>query len=149
MVIGEEDEEAASSLWLDHLAPRRPWSSADYFNDYFRKIGSTANECEGARIRKWGQGANFDKNQSLPYSCGMPRSLRIEFPGAYWHVMAKLVARKLGLAVGASGSAALVKLEVDLRADFLNDFLKANLRHDVPLKDATALIFRISTPVHG
>ena len=145
MLIREEDEEAASSLWLDHLAPRRPWSSADYFNDYFRKIGSTANECEGARIRKWGQGANFDKNQSLPYSRGMPRSLRIEFPGAYWHVMAKLVARKLGLAVGASGSAALVKLEVDLRADFL----KANLRHDVPLKDATALIFRISTPVHG
>jgi hypothetical protein len=33
--------------------------------------------------------------------------------------MAKLVARKLGLAVGSSGSAALVKLEVDLHADFL------------------------------
>ena len=87
-------------MWLDHLAPSRPWSSADYFQRLFQKDDFTANECEGARIRKWDQGANFDKNQSPPYSRGMPRSLRIEFPGAYWHVMAKLVARKPGLAVG-------------------------------------------------
>jgi hypothetical protein len=60
------DEEAASSLWLDHLAPGRPWSSGDFFQRLFQKDDFTANECEGARIRKWDQGANFDKISLFP-----------------------------------------------------------------------------------
>jgi hypothetical protein len=52
LVIGEEDEEAASSLWLDHLAPGRPWSSADFFQRLFQKDDFTANQREWTRIRK-------------------------------------------------------------------------------------------------
>jgi hypothetical protein len=48
----EEDEEAASSLWLDHLAPGRPWSSADFFQRLFQKDDFTANQREWTRIRK-------------------------------------------------------------------------------------------------
>jgi len=38
---------------------------------------------------KWGQGAKLDRNPRSPYAPFMPRSLRIEFPGAYYHVMAR------------------------------------------------------------
>ena len=34
---------------------------------------------------KWGQGAKLDRNPRSPYAPFMPRSLRIEFPGAYYH----------------------------------------------------------------
>jgi hypothetical protein len=67
LVIGEEDEEAASSLWLDHLAPGRPWSSGDFFQRLFQKDDFTANQRDGTRIRKIvDQGANFDKISLFP-----------------------------------------------------------------------------------
>jgi hypothetical protein len=39
-------------LWLGHLAPGRPWSSADFFQRLFQKDDFTANGREWTRIRK-------------------------------------------------------------------------------------------------
>jgi hypothetical protein len=52
LVIGEEDEEAASSCGWIILLQAVLGAAPTFFNDYFRKIGSTANQREWTRIRK-------------------------------------------------------------------------------------------------
>jgi hypothetical protein len=54
---------------------------------------------EMGSVGKWGQCANLDRIP-LPYSSGMPRSLRLQLSGAYDHVMARGERRKLRPQVG-------------------------------------------------